>query len=92
MPNLKEVYEKYHGDKFDMLSVAVWDNPEATVQAAKELGIEWNQIINAQKVPTELYGIEGIPHIILFGPDGTIIERNLRGAEIGKAVGEALSK
>ena len=92
MPNLKEVYEKYHGDKFDMLSVAVWDNPEATVQAAKELGIEWNQIINAQKVPTELYGIEGIPHIILFGPDGTIFERNLRGAEIGKAVGEALSK
>ena len=92
MPNLKDVYAKYHGDNFDILSVAIWDNPEATVAAARELGIEWNQIINAQKVPTELYGIEGIPHIILFGPDGTILRRNLRGSEIGKAVGEALSK
>lgn len=92
MPNLKDVYEKFHGDNFDMLSVAVWDNPEASVETAEELGIQWNQIINAQKVPTELYGIEGIPHIILFGPDGTILKRNLRGAEIGRAVAEALSK
>lgn len=92
IPNLKNVYAKYHGDNFDMLSVAVWDKAEATVETAKELGIEWNQIINAQKEPTELYGIEGIPHIILFGPDGTILRRNLRGAEIGKAVEEALSK
>lgn len=90
MPNLKEVYERYHSDRFDMLSVAVWDRPEATKKAAEELGIEWNQIINAQKVPTEIYGIEGIPHIILFGPDGTVLERNLRGVEIGRAVDRAL--
>lgn len=90
LPNLKEVYEKYHGDKFDMLSVAVWDRPEATKAAAAELGITWNQIFNAQRIPTELYGIDGIPHIILFSPDGTILKRNLRGEEIGKAVAEAL--
>ena len=90
MPNLKAVYDEFHGDKFDMLSVAVWDNPEATKIAAEELGIAWNQIINAQKAPTDLYGIEGIPHIILFGPDGTIVKRDLRGEEIRKAVAEAL--
>ena len=90
MPNLKAVYDEFHGDKFDMLSVAVWDNPEATKPAAEELGIVWNQIINAQQIPTDLYGIEGIPHIILFGPDGTIVKRNLRGEEIRKAVAEAL--
>ena len=86
MPNLKAVYEKFHGDQFDMLSVAVWDEPEDTIESAAELGIPWNQIINAQKVPTELYGIDGIPHIILFGPDGTILKRNLRGEEIGKTI------
>ena len=90
MPNLRSVYEKYHGDDFDMLSVAVWDQPEATKVAAEEEGIVWNQIINAQHIPTELYGIEGIPHIILFGPDGTILKRNLRGEKIGEAVKEAL--
>ena len=92
MPNLREVYKKYHGDKFDMLSVAVWDKPEDTVKAAKEENIVWKQIINAQRIPTDIYGIQGIPHIILFGPDGTILKRNLRGEAIGKAVAEALAK
>ena len=91
MPNLRSVYEKYHGDKFDMLSVAVWDKPEDTVKAAEEEKIVWNQIINAQRIPTDIYGIQGIPHIILFGPDGTILKRNLRGEAIGKAVAEALA-
>ena len=92
MPNLRAVYDEFHGKNFDMLSVAVWDKPEDTAKAAKEEKITWKQIVNAQRIPTDLYGIEGIPHIILFGPDGTILKRNLRGDEIRKAVAEALKK
>ena len=91
MPNLRAVYDEFHGDKFDMLSVAVWDKPEDTAKAAEEEKIVWNQIVNAQKIPTDIYGIEGIPHIILFGPDGTILKRNLRGDGIREAVAEALA-
>ena len=91
MPNLRAVYEEFAGERFDMLSVAVWDKPEDTVKAAEEEQIGWNQIINAQTLPTELYGIDGIPHIILFGPDGTILRRNLRGENIRAAVAEALA-
>lgn len=90
IPNIKAVYEKYAGEKFDVLSVAVWDDPKNTVVAAEEEGIAWNQIINAQKVPTTIYGINGIPQIMLFGPDGTIVKRDLRGSDIEKAVKEAL--
>ena len=90
MPNLVNVYNTYHGDNFDMLSVAVWDEVEDTVEAAPGLGIVWNQIVNAQEIPTSLYGIEGIPHIILFGPDGTILKRDLRGEQVEAAVKEAL--
>ena len=79
IPNIKAVYDKYAGEDFDVLSVAVWDKPEAAVKAAAELGITWNQIINAQQVPTDLYGIDGIPHIMLVGPDGIILNRDLRG-------------
>ena len=66
------------------------DKPEDSKAAAEELGISWNQIINAQQGPTDLYGIEGIPHIILFGPDGTILKRDLRGEAIRKAVADCL--
>ena len=90
MPNLKNVYETYAGDKFDMLSIAVADELNDTKEAAKELGISWNQIVNAQQIPLRIYGIDAIPHIILFGPDGTILKRDLRGEAIGEAVKEAL--
>jgi thiol-disulfide isomerase/thioredoxin len=90
MPNLKNVYETYAGPNFDMLSVAVADELSETRKAAEELGITWNQIVNAQQIPLELYGIDAIPHVILFGPDGTILKRNLRGEAIGEAVKEAL--
>ena len=86
IPNIKKVYDKYVGDDFDVLSVAVWDQPQASVDTAKAYGVNWNEIINAQAVPTELYGIQGIPHIILFGPDGTIIKRDLRGEGIEEEV------
>lgn len=87
IPNIKAVYDKYGGDKFDVLSVAVWDrSPKDSKDTAAFYGVNWNQIVNAGAIPTELYGIEGIPHIILFGPDGTILARDLREEGIEEAV------
>lgn len=88
IPNLKNVYERFHGEDFDILSVAVWDEPQASVDTAAAYNIPWNHMINAQKIPTDIYGINGIPHIILFGPDGTIIKRDLRSEEIAETVGQ----
>jgi len=86
IPNVAAVWKKYAGTDFDVLSIAVWDKPEDTEKAAAQHGVKWNQIINASKTPTELYGIEGIPQIMLFGPDGTILHRDLRGAVIEQTV------
>ena len=90
IPNIAAVYDKYKGDNFDVLSVAVWDEVEDTAKAAEEHGVVWNQIVNAQRIPTDIYGIDGIPHIMLVGPDGTIVKRDLRGDDIEAAVKEAL--
>lgn len=92
IPNIREVWEKYHGEKFEVLGVAVWDEREDTRKAAEQLGIEWPEIVDAQAVPTELYGIAGIPHIILFGPDGTIVARGLRGDALKAKVAEVLAE
>ena len=97
IPNIKAVYEKYHGDKFDVLSVAVWEesrkmNWQNTIDTAAVLGITWNQINNGHKEPADLYGIDGIPHVILFGPDGTILKRDLRGQELEDAVAAAVAE
>ena len=90
MPNIARVWETYRGERFDVLSIAVADDAADSKAAARELGIAWNQIVNAQHIPLDLYGIESIPHLILFGPDGTILKRGIRGEEVGEAVREAL--
>ena len=92
MPYIKEVYEKYHGENFDIVGVAINDRPDDSKAAVEVLEIPWNQILNAQQVPADLYGIQYIPHVILFGPDGTILKRNLHKESIGEAVAEALGE
>ena len=92
IPYVKKAYEDFRGKDFDVLSVAVWDKPQATVDTARAYGVNWNQIIDAQAVPTEIYGISGIPHIILFGPDGTILKRNLRGEGIAEEIAKYVQR
>lgn len=92
IPNLKSVYEKYNGDRFTILGVAVWDKLEDTKKAMEEEALPWDNIVDAQNIPTDLYGIEGIPQIMLFGPDGTIVARNLRGGRIGEKIAEVLAQ
>lgn len=89
-PNLKELYAKYKGDKFEILGVAVWDEAENTKKALKEDGTTWPQILDAKEIPIQLYGINGIPQIILIGPDGTIVARDLRGEAMKDKVAEVL--
>lgn len=91
IPFIKEVWNEFRGERFDILGVASWDKPANTQAAIKELGIPWSQILGAGQDVTSMYGIEGIPHIILFAPDGTILKRNLRGEGIREAVAGCLS-
>ena len=92
MPNIKQVYDKYKGNDFNVLSIAVWERQpvNVTMETAEKLDMTWDQINNAQSIPTEIYGIEGIPHIMLIGPDGTILKRGLHGAGIEEVVAEYL--
>lgn len=90
IPNLINVYNRYKGDKFEVIGVATWDKPNDTKRAIAEMGIPYPQIMNAQKAGSDAYNIEGIPEIILFGPDGTILKRRLRGEAIEAEVRAAL--
>ena len=85
---LTAAYNKYKDKGLVVLGIATWDDPQKTLKAIKDENIPYPQIINAKKTDTDLYGIAGIPHIILFAPDGTILARGLRGAEIDRKLQE----
>jgi thiol-disulfide isomerase/thioredoxin len=90
MPYIKKAYETFHGDRFDVVGIAVSDKREDSQKAIAQLELPWNQILDGGKLPSQHYGIDAIPHLILFAPDGTILRRDLRGEQISTALEELL--
>ena len=90
IPTLIQMHKKYKDKGLLVLGVGVWeDSHETHLQAVKELQIPYPQIYDEQNNhATSLYGIMGIPQIMLIGPDGVIMQRDLRGEQID----ELLSK
>lgn len=87
--HLKKVRDAYTDKGLVILGTVVWDEMEDHLKAMKELEVTWPQIFNKAEA-TELYGIAGIPQIILFDPAGKIVARDLRGEEINKLLDKAL--
>lgn len=89
---IKNIYDKYKDDNFNVLGVAVWDEPDDTRRAIEQEQIPWECIINAGTVPTDIYGISGIPCIMLIAPDGTIVSRDKMGDDLKAVVDKYLAK
>ena len=89
IPYLKELYDTYKGKGLTIVGIFTWDEASNLKSALKEHGIAWPQIV-AREAMQKLYGIDGIPHIMLIAPDGTILKRNLRGENMVKTVEKAL--
>ena len=89
MPNLKKIYDKYKKQGLVVLSVNVWDKHAKALTAIKDWDMTWSQIYASDnKTATDLYGVLGIPTLIVFDKDGTIISRELRGEELSEKMAE----
>lgn len=91
IPELKELYAKYKEAGLNIVGVAVRDKAEDTQTSIDKNGITWNVIFNAQRIPYEIYGFTGIPHLMLIGPDGIIISRGESPQKIDKRLHEILA-
>lgn len=86
IPRLKDIYYQYKDKGLDIVGVPCHDKVKDTLEAVEEFKVPWTQILNAPgNVPVK-YGFSYIPYIILIGPDGTILEKDLRGDDLWTAV------
>ena len=91
IPNIISVYDKYGRKGLDVIGIAVNDDPDDLAKAVENLRIPYTVFNDTENYTNQFYGIRNIPHIILIGPDGTILENNLRGEGIEDAVKKYLN-
>lgn len=90
LPYVKDIYKKYAG-KVKVLGVTYGDEISDSMEAIPEWGITFPSFVFVEDAdPDGRFDIDTIPTIILFGPDGSIVARDIKGEEIEKAVKKTL--
>lgn len=95
-PNLVDVFKRFGDDeRFAMIGLSLDNAVDEPRDYTSKNDMNWTQTFlgewSASPVP-DAYGVEGIPSIMLVGPDGKIVATNLRGAGIGDAVAKFLER
>ncbi|TNE51667.1 MAG: TlpA family protein disulfide reductase [Bacteroidetes bacterium] len=94
-PNVVAMYEKYKDKGFDILGVSLDRQEDAWKKAIDQDGLKWHHISDLKGWKSEhaqLYSVTSIPQTLLIGPDGKIIQRNLRGPQLGAKLQELLGE
>jgi peroxiredoxin len=83
IPHLKEVYQLYHASGFEVLSISMDEDKSAWLKAVNEEQMTWPQLSDLKGFEgslSKLYNFTGIPACVLIAPDGTIVNRHMRGS------------
>lgn len=91
LPHLKDAYEKYHDDGFEIIGLSRDMDEEALRTFIAEEGIAWPQHLDRPEHDEDSlsarYGVTGIPTSYLIDRDGRIHRKDLRGHALVEAVG-----
>lgn len=94
-PNVVLAYKTYHDKGFDVLGVSLDDKKNLWEKAIEKDGLTWTHVSDLKGWKNEaavLYGVKLVPTNYLVGPDGKIVAKNLREAELQSKLKEIFSK
>lgn len=78
-PYLLKAMEKFKDKNFRILGVSSDNDRNKWIEAIREDGTNWDHmILPAGDKTLDTYCVKGIPHLILIGPDGRILAKDLR--------------
>ncbi|WP_287721120.1 thioredoxin family protein [Barnesiella sp.] len=76
---VKQLFERYDKRQFSIVGISFDTNREEWKEYIQKNQIKWAQLIDQkgwESTAILTYAIQGIPHLILLGPDGKIIANN----------------
>lgn len=94
-PNVVRAYNTYKDKGFTVYGVSLDRTKEDWVQAIQQDGLTWTHVSDLKYFQSEAaatYNISYIPFSVLLDPEGKIIAKNLRDAELHKKLEEIFSK
>ncbi len=86
---LKEIYSDYHERGFEVYQVGVDTNKVLWINTIQEQRLPWisvSDLRGGNSTSLGLYNITSLPSNILIDRDGNVVERNIYGAELRKAL------
>lgn len=96
MPQVVEIYEKYKGDKFEIIGVSMDNDQSAWVKGIEDLNITWPQmsLLTQYKGNSmrETYGVPYIPFMFLLDAEGTIVAKGFSVEKLEEKLDALLSK
>ena len=90
-PKVLEIYNKYKSKGFEIYGYSLDDKKEKWVSAIADDNISWIQtsdLLGWNAQGSIAYGVQSIPATFLIDPNGVIIERNLKSAELEAKLAE----
>ncbi len=88
-PELQAVVKKFKALK--AIGIAVSDEMDDTKRAVNDLGIKWTVLSDKEAMSAKIYGINAIPAMILFAPDGKIAARDFNVNELENLLKEKMN-
>ena len=79
-PKLVDIYRAKQAHGLEIIGISDDDSREAVLRYVEKHGIEWPQVIEVENEtkPTEIYHISGFPSYVWIGPDGVVINPELK--------------
>lgn len=93
-PNVVALYNKYKDSGLKIIGVSLDREREKWVQAIADDQLEWLQISNLKFWDDPIakeYFVEAIPATFILDENGTIVAKDLRGAELENKIAELLN-
>lgn len=76
-PHMKELYQKFKGDKFEIYSISVDANKSEWLKELKKQELPWLQTLDTKSISISNFAVSAVPTSYLVGPDGKIIMKEI---------------
>lgn len=91
MPNVKQIYAKYHSKGLEVLGVSLDRERAPWLNAIKNKQLNWNHVSSLKEFEcpvARLFHVTAIPRMYIIDKQGKIIAQDLRGEELAKKMDE----